>query len=106
MPERCRCGNARHGHAMAGCYIGRPGCGHALRTLMSPSRFCLVVLATVLATTPLSARAGQPVLLISIDGLRPLEVLDKARGGDLPTLRQLARDGAHATRVHGVLPTL
>ena len=48
-----------------------------------------------------------PVLMISIDGLRPADILQAdARGLRIPTLRSLAQGGAYATAVRGVLPTL
>jgi len=71
---------------------------------MSPIRIG-VALALVLGAP--AATAAQPVLLISIDGLRPLEWLDKSpHGEDLPTLQRLLREGAHAARVHRELHTL
>ena len=52
------------------------------------------------------ARA-EPVLLISIDGLRPGDVIDaEARGISAPTLRAILAEGAHAGGVVGVLPTV
>jgi predicted AlkP superfamily pyrophosphatase or phosphodiesterase len=57
------------------------------------------------AALPAAARA-EPVLLISIDGLRPGDVLDAGkRGLSLPNLRRFVMEGAHA-RVTGVAPTL
>lgn len=51
--------------------------------------------------------AGRPVLLVSIDGLRPQDVLQPPPGAPpLPQLRALAREGAYAAGVVGVLPTL
>ena len=52
--------------------------------------------------------SGKPLLmLISIDGMRPDAVLDAARHGlKVPNLRAFVADGAYATGVHGVLPTL
>ena len=48
-----------------------------------------------------------PVLMISIDGLRPADVSDAAaRGLKVPTLTNLERTGAYADTVQGVLPTL
>lgn len=48
-----------------------------------------------------------PVLLISIDGLRPGDVLDAERRGlKVPALRRFVLEGAYASGVHGVLPTL
>jgi predicted AlkP superfamily pyrophosphatase or phosphodiesterase len=59
-----------------------------------------------------SARAqGSPsrpaVILISIDGLKPEYVLDAdAHGLKIPALRRFLREGAYATGVHGVVPTV
>jgi predicted AlkP superfamily pyrophosphatase or phosphodiesterase len=48
-----------------------------------------------------------PVLLISIDGLRPGDLLEAdKRGLKLPNLRKLMAEGAHARAVIGVLPTV
>lgn len=49
--------------------------------------------------------APVPLVLISIDGLRPADVLDVQRGFDAPVLRAMARAGQHAARVIGVTPT-
>lgn len=47
------------------------------------------------------------VMLLSIDGLKPEAVLEAdAHGLAIPNLRALVRDGAFATGVKGVLPTL
>ncbi|HUD93776.1 ectonucleotide pyrophosphatase/phosphodiesterase [Sphingobium sp.] len=55
---------------------------------------------------PVMARA-EPVLLISVDGLRPGDVLEAdKRGLSIPNLRRFLKQGAHATGVTGVLPTL
>ena len=66
----------------------------------------LILLLALLswAGAPLHAA---PVLMISIDGLRPgdLAAAD-ARGLKIPTLRALAAAGAYAHTVRGVLPTL
>jgi predicted AlkP superfamily pyrophosphatase or phosphodiesterase len=52
------------------------------------------------------ARAA-PLLLISIDGLRPGDVLDaEARGLGVSTLRRFITDGSYATGVVGVLPSV
>ncbi|WBQ16602.1 alkaline phosphatase family protein [Sphingobium yanoikuyae] len=62
--------------------------------------------SALLAITPFPALA-EPVLLISIDGLRPGDVLEAdKRGLALPNLRRFLTDGAHASGVTGVLPTL
>lgn len=62
--------------------------------------------SALFALAPLPALA-EPVLLISIDGLRPGDVLEAdKRGLALPNLRRFLTDGAHASGVTGVLPTL
>lgn len=62
--------------------------------------------SALLALAPLPALA-EPVLLISIDGLRPGDVLEAdKRGLALPNLRRFLTEGAHASGVTGVLPTL
>ncbi len=51
--------------------------------------------------------AAEPVLLISIDGLRPGDVIDAdKRGLRVPNLRRFVTEGAWATGVTGVLPTV
>jgi predicted AlkP superfamily pyrophosphatase or phosphodiesterase len=53
------------------------------------------------------AQPAAPVVLISIDGLRPDYVLAAdAHGLKIPGLRRIVREGAHATGVVGVLPTM
>jgi predicted AlkP superfamily pyrophosphatase or phosphodiesterase len=53
------------------------------------------------------AAQASPVLLISLDGLRPADVTQaEARGLKLPRLTALLREGAYAQGVRGVLPTL
>lgn len=69
------------------------------------------VLHTSLSAALLACAAPQamahPVLLISIDGLRPADVLDaRARGLSLPHLTEFLADGSYAHSVVGVLPTL
>lgn len=67
------------------------------------------VLAAALASLALSAGAVQasPVLMISLDGLRPEDVTQaQARGIKVPQLRALMQEGAYASGVVGVLPTL
>ncbi|MEC7931792.1 MAG: ectonucleotide pyrophosphatase/phosphodiesterase, partial [Pseudomonadota bacterium] len=67
--------------------------------------FALDASALTLAV-PALARA-EPVLLISIDGLRPGDVLEAdKRGLSIPNLRRFVKEGAHATGVTGVVPTL
>jgi predicted AlkP superfamily pyrophosphatase or phosphodiesterase len=51
--------------------------------------------------------AGPMVLLISVDGMKPEAILDaQSHGLKVPNLRAFMTDGAYATRVRGVLPTL
>lgn len=58
------------------------------------------------AAMPAAAQA-EPLLLISIDGLRPGDVLEaEKRGLSIPNLRRFLTDGAYATGVVGVAPTL
>ena len=50
---------------------------------------------------------AKPVLLISIDGLRPADVIEaQQRGLAVPNLRRFIRDGAYASGVIGNLPTV
>jgi predicted AlkP superfamily pyrophosphatase or phosphodiesterase len=66
--------------------------------------FCLLALGL-----PLAAHAAQhtSVLPISLDGLRPGDVLEaEQRGLKIPTLRRFLSDGSYANAVHGVTPTL
>lgn len=52
-------------------------------------------------------RAVVPVVLISIDGLKPDYVLEADKHGlKIPNLRKLVAEGAHASGVTGVLPTV
>ncbi|MFD1106551.1 ectonucleotide pyrophosphatase/phosphodiesterase [Sphingobium olei] len=58
------------------------------------------------ALAPVAAQA-EPLLLISIDGLRPGDVIEaKQRGLALPNLTRFLNEGAHASGVIGVAPTL
>ena len=66
--------------------------------------FALAALIGLALAIPASAR---PLLLISVDGLRPGDVLEAdKRGLKIPTLRRFERDGAYASGVRGVLPSL
>jgi predicted AlkP superfamily pyrophosphatase or phosphodiesterase len=68
----------------------------------------LRLLAFGLFTTivPLAAHAA-PLLLISIDGLRPADVIDaEKRGLKIPTLRKFVTEGSYADSVIGVFPTV
>ncbi|PKB19052.1 putative AlkP superfamily pyrophosphatase or phosphodiesterase [Novosphingobium kunmingense] len=66
-------------------------------------------LIAALLGTAISATAAQaePVLLISIDGLRPGDVIEaEQRGLKIPNLRAFLAEGAYATGVRGVVPTV
>jgi predicted AlkP superfamily pyrophosphatase or phosphodiesterase len=72
--------------------------------LLRVSALCVLLAA---AFAPAQTPPHQPVLLISIDGMRP----DYVTRADehhlrLPTLRHMLASGAHADGVIGVLPTL
>ncbi|MCX7282845.1 MAG: ectonucleotide pyrophosphatase/phosphodiesterase [Novosphingobium sp.] len=62
------------------------------------------------STAPVAVRAKArpaPVLLVSIDGLRPGDVLEADRRGlKIPNLRRFLKEGAYATGVTGNLPTV
>src|SRR6266404_1135116 len=85
-----------------------------LRSNLKPilnRRILVLIGALVVASPAMTAThtsSGKPLLmLISIDGMRPDAVLDAARRGlKVPNLRAFVADGAYATGVHGVLPTL
>jgi len=65
--------------------------------------FAFALVALCVATT---AKA-EPVLLVSIDGLRPGDVLEaEARGLKIPNLRRFVVEGGSASGVRGVLPTV
>jgi predicted AlkP superfamily pyrophosphatase or phosphodiesterase len=69
-------------------------------------RRCLLLFAALVCVAG-QASAGQSVLLISLDGLRPGDVLEAdKRGLKLPNLRRFIDEGTYATDVRGVLPTL
>jgi predicted AlkP superfamily pyrophosphatase or phosphodiesterase len=71
---------------------------------------CLVAVSLAMVSPEArsqSGPAGPAVLLISIDGLHPDNVLEADRHGlKIPTLRRLLKEGAHATAMRGVLPTV
>lgn len=67
----------------------------------------LVAGLCVWATACGAAPAGAPVVLISIDGLKPDYITDADRHGlRIPALRRLMAEGTHARAVTGVLPTV
>jgi predicted AlkP superfamily pyrophosphatase or phosphodiesterase len=73
------------------------------------SRPCLRVAAWLLSLAAPAALAQnhELLVLVSIDGLKPEAVLEAdSRGLKVPNLRALVHDGAYATGVRGVLPTV
>jgi predicted AlkP superfamily pyrophosphatase or phosphodiesterase len=63
-------------------------------------------LTAALLIAPVVAQAA-PVLMISVDGLRPGDVIDaEARGLKVPTLRGLMAGGVYADGVKNALPTV
>lgn len=67
-------------------------------------QFLLAFLALIALAGP---AAAEPVLMISIDGLRPGDVIEaEARGLKLPNLRRFVSEGTYASGVVGVLPTV
>ena len=68
----------------------------------------LVTLIAALIGLAIAAPAiANPVLLISIDGLRPGDVIEaEQRGLKVPNLRRFLVQGSYATGVRGVLPTV
>lgn len=70
-------------------------------------RRALLPILLALAGLVAGPAAAAPVLLISIDGLRPADILDADRRGlRVPHLRRFVAEGAYASGVTGVLPTL
>jgi len=66
-------------------------------------RFLLAAALTLAA----GAAHANPVLMISVDGLRPLDVIDAPqRGLNVPNMRAFMTDGTYATGVKNVLPTV
>jgi predicted AlkP superfamily pyrophosphatase or phosphodiesterase len=69
-------------------------------------RWTLIVALAAGLTLPVSADAA-PVLMISIDGLRPLDVIEAdQRGVDVPNLRAIMQGGTYSTGVRNSLPTV
>jgi predicted AlkP superfamily pyrophosphatase or phosphodiesterase len=67
----------------------------------------LTLIAPIWVASKAQNRTVVPVVLISIDGLKPDYVLDAEKHGlKIPNLRRLVAEGAHASGVTGVLPTV
>ncbi len=70
-------------------------------------RFEAFIAAAFAALAFASGVSAAPVLMISIDGLRPADVLEgRARGFETPNLSRIVRDGAWASGVRNALPTV
>jgi predicted AlkP superfamily pyrophosphatase or phosphodiesterase len=70
-------------------------------------RRSLSLLVLLLASSLYAFGAGRALLLISIDGMRPDSLLQAdAHGLKIPHLRHILSEGAHASGVRGVLPTV
>ncbi|HEY2068043.1 MAG TPA: ectonucleotide pyrophosphatase/phosphodiesterase [Rhizomicrobium sp.] len=66
-----------------------------------------ILFAAAFAALSATAADAAPVLMISIDGLRPLDIIDaQARGLKVPNLTAIMKHGAYATGVRNVLPTV
>ncbi|MFO1255572.1 MAG: ectonucleotide pyrophosphatase/phosphodiesterase [Sphingomonadaceae bacterium] len=66
-----------------------------------------IVLALALVFALAGPAAAAPVLLVSIDGLRPGDVIEaEKRGLKIPNLRRFLVEGSYATGVRGVLPSV
>jgi len=79
-------------------------CLSAAERFMTSARVTFLTGGLLIA--PAVAQAA-PVLMISIDGLRPADVLDaNARGIKVPALRKLMMDGVYASGVKNALPTV
>jgi predicted AlkP superfamily pyrophosphatase or phosphodiesterase len=69
-------------------------------------RILLTGSALILSALPAGVLA-EPVLLISIDGLQPGDVIQaEERGIDIPNLKRFITEGSYASGVKGVLPTV
>ena len=69
-------------------------------------RMAMMIGAALLAALPGKASA-EPVLLISIDGLQPADVIEAdKRGIAIPNLKRFLTEGTTASGVVGVLPTV
>jgi predicted AlkP superfamily pyrophosphatase or phosphodiesterase len=67
----------------------------------------LLIGSALLVSALPSAALAEPVLLISIDGLQPADVLQaEQRGIVVPNLKRFITEGSYAATVRGVLPTI
>lgn len=76
-----------------------------VRAALWPVFMCLFALGPVAGAA--AQPATVPVVLLSVDGLKPDYVLEAERlGVHVPNLRRMVDEGAHATGVRGVTPTV
>ena len=80
---------------------------HGLSVLLS---LWIAAACGILFYQPAAAQerpAPAPVILISIDGMKPEYVFEAdAHGMKIPNLRRFVKEGAYSTGVHGVVPTV
>jgi predicted AlkP superfamily pyrophosphatase or phosphodiesterase len=75
--------------------------------LMGSRRFLSLILMSLLALAFAALAHAAPVLMISIDGMKPEYITQAdAHGLKIPFLRSLMSDGAYADGVTGVWPTV
>jgi predicted AlkP superfamily pyrophosphatase or phosphodiesterase len=78
-----------------------------LRPLLISSCLLLLVSLTRWQQGAVKPDPATPVVLISIDGMKPDYVIEADKHGlKIPNLRRLVREGAYASGVRGVLPTV
>src|SRR5580658_889840 len=71
------------------------------------SRLETALAICILVSGPALAQTHQPVLMISVDGMRPDYVTDAdSHHLKVPNLRRVLAEGAHSSGVNGVLPTV
>src|SRR5215831_2120000 len=78
-----------------------------LRTLLTSSSLLLLVFFARRQQGAATPDSATPVVLISIDGLKPDYVIEADKHGlKIPNLRRILTEGAHASGVTGVLTTV
>ena len=69
--------------------------------------FILILSTGILPAAGAQIPSRRPLIVLSIDGLRPDYIRDADKYGlKIPTLRRLVQHGVHASGVRGVLPTV
>ncbi len=78
-----------------------------LRSLLCTVLVCIGASGARRGVPPHRSAPRTPVVLISVDGLKPEYVLEADRHGlRIPNLRRFLQDGAYSSGVHGVVPTV